>query len=76
MIPAFDCAIEHQFSISERMTILQRNRLNPKIISDFMVYKETLANTRCSLRGKLNIMNDIDILSIDEHVDTVLDEWT
>lgn len=42
------------------MTIWQKNRLSPRIISDSMIYKSTLAKTR---RPLLEIMevDDIDI---------------
>ena len=74
-VPASGCAVECQFSISGRMTIWQRNRLSPEIISDFMVYKGALANTHCPLHGELDNVDDIDILPVDEYVGTVLDEW-
>jgi len=71
IISVFDYAAEHQFSISERMTIWQRNRLSSKVISDFMIYKEALINICCSLHAKLDNMNDINILLIDEYERTV-----
>ena len=75
-VPGSGCAVECQFSISGRMTIWQRNRLSPKIISDSMVYKGALVNIHCPLHGELDNVDDIDILPVDEHVGTVLDEWT
>ena len=70
-VPASGCAVERQFSISGRMTIWQRNRLSPKVISDSMIYKGALAKTRCPLHAKLDNVDDIDILPVDEHEGTV-----
>jgi len=75
-VPASGCAVERQFSVSGRMAIWQRNRLSPKIISDSMIYKSALAKTRRPLCSKLDIVDDIDILPIDEHEATVPEEWT
>lgn len=75
-VPASGCAVERQFSISGRMTIWQRNRLSPKIISDSMIYKSALAKTRCPLRSELGIVDDINVLPVDELEGTVPEEWT
>ena len=75
-VPASGCAVERQFSISGRMTIWQRNRLSPKVISDSMIYKGALAKTRCPLRTELDNVDDIDVLPVDEHEGTVPEEWT
>ena len=75
-IPASGCAVERQFSISGRMTIWQRNRLSPKVISDSMIYKGALAKTRCPLRAELKNVDDIDVLPVEEKEGHVPEEWT
>ena len=59
-VPASGCAVERQFSVSGKMTVWQRNRLSPKIISDAMIYKAALAHTRCPLHVELDNVDDID----------------
>jgi len=75
-VPASGCAVERQFSVSGRITIWQRNRLSPKVISDSMIYKGALAKTRCPLRDELENVDDIDRLPIDECEGKIPDEWT
>jgi len=65
-VPASGCAVERQFSISGRMTVWQRNRLSPKVISDAMIYKTTLARIRCSLRAEFDNVDDIDLINCRE----------
>jgi hypothetical protein len=66
VVPASGYAVEHQFSISGRMTVWQRNRLSPKVISDAMIYKAALTYTRCLLRVELDNLDDIDHLPVPE----------
>ena len=75
-VPASGCAVERQFSISGRITIWQRNRLSPKIISDSMIYKGALAKIRCPLRVELEHVDDIDVLPVDACEGTIPEEWT
>lgn len=72
---ASGCAVERQFSISRRMTVWQRNRLSPRVISDAMIYKAVLAHTRCPLRAELDNVDDIGQLPIEEKERTIPDEW-
>ena len=74
-VPASGCAVERQFSVSGRMAIWQRNRLSPRIISDSMIYKSTLAKTRRPLREIMEV-DDIDIPCVDEVEGTIPKEWT
>lgn len=74
-VPASGCAVERQFSISGRMTVWQRNRLSPRVISDAMIFKAALAHTRCPLRAELDNVDDVDQLPVDEKEGTIPDEW-
>ena len=74
-VPALGCAVERQFSVSGKMTVWQRNRLSPKIISDAMIYKAALAHTRCPLRAELDNVDDIDQLPVPEKEGTIPEEW-
>ena len=74
-VPASGCAVERQFSISGRMTVWQRNRLSPSVISDSMIFKAALAHTRCPLRAEFENVDDIDQLPVDEKEGTIPDEW-
>ena len=74
-VPSSGCAVERQFSISGRLTIWQRNRLTPKVIADFMIYKSALAKTRCPLRAELNHVDDVDVLPVEDKEGTVPEEW-
>ena len=76
-VPASGCAVERQFSISGRMAIWQRNRLSPKVITDSMIYKSALANSRWPLGSESKkAVDDIDVLPVDEKVGHVPEEWT
>ena len=48
-VPASGSSVERQFSVSGRMAIWQRNRLSGQTISDAMMYKSFLMNTRSKL---------------------------
>jgi hypothetical protein len=74
-VPASGCAVERQFSISGRMSVWQRNRLSPQVISDAMIYKAALAHTRCPLRVELDNVDDVDQLPVEEKEGTIPDEW-
>ena len=74
-VPASGCAVERQFSISGRMTVWQRNRLSPRVISDAMIFKAALAHTRCPLRAELDNVDDVDQLPVDEKEGSIPDEW-
>ena len=50
--------------------------MSPKVISDSMIYKGALAKTCCPLPAKLDNVDDIDVLPVDEHEGTVPEEWT
>jgi hypothetical protein len=45
-----------------------------QLVSDSIIYKRALTSTRCLLRGELSNLDDIDILPVDEHVETVPEE--
>jgi hypothetical protein len=74
-VHASGCAVERQFSVSGRMTVWQRNRLSPKVISDAMIYKASLAHTRCPLRAELDNVDDIDQLPVPEKKGIIPKEW-
>ena len=57
------------------MTVWQRNRLSPKIISNVMIYKAALAHTKCLLCAELDNVDDIDQLSVPEKERAFLEEW-
>ena len=57
------------------MTVWQRNRLSPKIISNAMIYKAALAHTKCPLRAELDNVDDIDQLSVPEKEGAFPEEW-
>ena len=38
-VPVSGYAVEHQFSVSEKMTVWPCNHLSPNIISDVVIYK-------------------------------------
>jgi hypothetical protein len=61
-VPASGCAVERQFSISGRMTVWQRNRLSPRVISNAMIFKAALTHTRYPLHAELDNVDDIDQL--------------
>jgi hypothetical protein len=74
-VPASGCAVERQFSVSGKMTVWQRNRLSPKIISDAMIYNAALAHTRCPLHVELDGVDEIDQLPVREKEGTIPEEW-
>ena len=74
-VPASGFAVERQFSVSGKMTLQQRNRLSPKIISDVMIYKAALAHTRCPLHAELDNVNNIDQVPIAEKEGIIPEEW-
>ena len=41
-----------------------------------MIYKATLAHTKCLLCAELENVDDIDRLSVEEEEGTIPDEWT
>jgi len=74
-VPASSCAVERQFSISGRMTVWECNRLSPHVISDAIIFKAALAHTRCPLHAKLDNVDDVDQLPVDEKEGTIPYEW-
>jgi hypothetical protein len=74
-VPASDCAVERQFSISGRMTVWQRSRLSPNVISDAMIYKAAITHTRCPLRVERDNVDDIDRLPVPKSGGTIPEEW-
>jgi hypothetical protein len=74
-VPASGCAVERQFSISGRMASWQRSRLSPEAISDSMVFKVSIAHTRCPMRG-LDLTDDDGMMYVVPEVTGVVPkEW-
>ena len=67
--------MERQFSVSGRIAIWQRNRLNPKRISDAMIYKSALTQSRKYIQSAAIDNDEVDDLPVVDKTGMISDEW-
>jgi hypothetical protein len=75
-VPASGCTVERVFSISGRIAIWQRNRLNADTISQTMLYKYAMAKANNPLFMDDSSKNgDVDIYPVPEKEGNIPEEW-
>jgi hypothetical protein len=75
-VPASGCTVEQVFSISGRIAIWQRNRLNADTISQTMLYNYAMAKANNPLfMDDLAKDRDVDIYPVPEKEGNIPEEW-
>jgi len=75
-VPASSSSVERIFSLSGRIATWQRNRLNPKTISNIMIYKGgLLLQKRAKNVGSMECVNNDEDLPIPESAEGIPPEW-
>jgi len=75
-VPASGCTVERVFSISGRLSVWQRNRLNADTISHAMMYKYAMAKTSNPVfMEDPTKEGDLDMYPVPEKEGTIPEEW-
>jgi len=75
-VPVLGCTVERVFSISGRIAIWQRNRLNADTISQTMLYKYAMAKVNNPLFMDDPAKDgDVDIYPVPEKEGNIPEEW-